>query len=73
MLNQNLASILGYIRFGHSLLKLMTVFVGFLKRQLFRLKLGSQVSRNIRPYHYHKQSEVRSILDSLLKTHTEKE
>ena len=71
MLNQNLALILGYIRFGHSLLKLMTVFVGFLKRQLFRLKLGSHVSRNIRPYR--KQSEVRSILDSLLKTHLEKE
>ena len=71
MLNQNLASILGYIRFGHSLLKLMTVFVGFLKRQLFRLKLGSHVSRNIRPYR--KQSEVRSILDSLLKTQSEKE
>ena len=71
MLNQNLASILGYIRFGHSLLKLMTVFVGFLKRQLFRLKLGSHVSRNIRPYC--KQSQVRSILDSLLKTQSEKE
>ena len=71
MRNQNLASILGYIRFGHSLMKLMTVFVGFLKRQLFRLKLGSHVSRNIRPYR--KQSEVQSILDSLLKTRTEKE
>ena len=71
MLIQNLASIFGYIRFCHSLLKLMTVFVGFLKRQLFRLKLGSHVSRNIRPYR--KQSEVRSILDSLLKTQSEKE
>ena len=71
MLNQNLASILGYIRFGHSLLKLMTVFVGFLKHQLFRLKLDSQVSRNIRSYR--KQSEVRSILDSLLTTQLEKE